>query len=247
MIVIILGATGATGAGCGAGGGAPGSAPSPGEPTPVASARADLAARAAAARDLTGISVYALDRPDGVDGPVMVVRAADGAWRVDVPGGALGGTVDVAIAATAGSQFQCALPPREPGCVRVDRLTLDLDPRVQHVFTDWPDVFTDRAAPLAVAAAPPLPEVGGECYSVEPSTASLVPPVDAGVYCYQPDGILTGARLALGTLTLVSTDPAAPALVELPGPVVATDPLPTTAPPPSPSPPPSPPTSPAPA
>lgn len=219
-------------AGCGAGSQAPQPSPPPTGTGPVTSARTELAARAAAATDLVAISVYTIEPPGGEPGTVMVVRAGDGGWRVDVPGGALDGTADVAIAGTADGLFQCALSPLPPGCVEVDQLTADIDPRVQHLFTDWPEVFIDRAAPLAVTPAQPLAEVAGQCYSVEPSAASLVPPVDAGVYCYQADGTLTGAALEFGTLRLVSTEPAAPDTIDLPGPVVPTDPLPIESPPP---------------
>jgi hypothetical protein len=242
-LLVAVGLAGCGGSGTGTGGGVSPSAP-PAEAAPVTSARADLAARAAAAQDLVAVSIYTLATPGRADRTVMVVRASDGGWRVDVPGGALGGAADVSIVGTGAGLFHCALssPERaEAACVPVDRLTADIDPRVHHVFTDWPDVFTDRGAALAVSAeAPPdgVDGVGGECFAVEPSAASLVAPVDPGVYCYQTDGTLTGAELGVGTLMLVRTGEAAPPTVEMPGPV-ATDgePLPTASPPPpSPSP-----------
>lgn len=254
-------------AGCGGNGGPPGASPAPsGGPDPTPAARADLAARAAAAQDLVGVALYAYTppgfeegTPTGAGGPsgdpsaspapgdrtIMVVRAADGSWRVDVPGGALGGTVDVSIVTTADGMYHCTLAtePEPGGCVPVEALPAAADPRVQHVFTDWPDVLTDRSAAVAVAHAPVpdgLPgggEEDGRCFAVQPSSASLLAPLDGGVYCYRPDGTLTGARLGLGDLTLVSADPAAPPTVELPGPVVpGGDPLPTATPTPSPTP-----------
>jgi hypothetical protein len=224
-------------AGCG-GGTPPGSIPPSPETTPPTSARAALAARAAAAQDLVAVSSYTLTRPGGQEHGILLVRAEDGGWRVDVEGGALGGTADVAIAVTGGELFQCALPsPARPGgaCVPLAELTPGLDPRIHHVFTDWPGVFTDRTAALAVStAAPPAEGAPGECFAVEPTTASLESPVEAGIYCYAEDGTLTGAWLGLGNLVLTSTGGAAPPTVDLPGPVVDGDPLPT-APPPSPT------------
>jgi hypothetical protein len=206
-----------------------------------------VAARAPAAQDLVAVSFYTLRPPEGdEDRTVMVVRAADGGWRVDIAGGALGGTTDVTIAGTASGLFHCG----PDGCVQVDELTPDVDPRVQHVFTDWLDVLTDRSAAVSVSAAAPPEGVSGQaraaesgdtqCFGVEPSAASLVPPLDAGVYCYQVDGTLTGAELELGTLTLTGSGDAAPPTVDLPGPVVAGEPLPTASPTPSPAPSPAP-------
>lgn len=249
-------------AGCGGGGAAPGAPPVTPLPTglptgdPPRSARAELAAHAAAAQDLAGVSVYTLAAAGRPDRSILVVRATDGSWRVDVPGGALGGTADVSIVATPDGQFQCALaaPPARGECVPVpaDGLTGATDPRVQHVFTDWLEVLTDRSAAVAVAHADPPAGVAGRCFAVQPSSASLLAPLDAGTYCFEPDGTLTGAELELGTLTLTGADRTAPPSVDLPGPVVpGGEPLPTASPTPppgstpSPGPTPSPSTSPA--
>jgi hypothetical protein len=224
--------------GCGSAGAQPAPAASATPQAAAPPARARLAAAAAAAADLRAVSFYTLRTPDRDDRTVTVIRAAGAGWRVDIPGGALGGTADVTVARTPAGLFQCG--PRgadrpEVGCVRVDRLTGGTDPRVQHVFADWLDVLRDRAAALAVAAAEPLSEVDEACYAVEPSAASLLSPVDAGIYCFRADGTLTGARLGFGTLVLSDHTPAAPPEIDLPGPVVEGEPLPT-APPPSPSP-----------
>lgn len=202
------------------------------------SPRAALAARAAAAQDLVAVTSYTLTPPGGDERQVVLVLAADGTWRVDIEGGALGGTTDIAIAATGGDLFQCAVPSlaRPDGaCVRVTELTPGIDPRVQHVFTDWLRVFTDRAAALAVSAVPaPAEGTPGRCFGVESTTASLQSPVDTGTYCFADDGTITGAWLSLGTLRLERTSTAAPPTVDLPGPISDGDPLPT-APPPSPT------------
>lgn len=207
------------------------SAPKPSDPAPDPgpSDRARLAAHAAAAEDLVGSFDYRLVTPGHDDRTIRVLRAADGGWRVDVPGGAHGGGVDIAVASTEAGLFQCRLGDITPGCVRLARLEPDIDPMVQHVFTDWPGVLTDRAAPLSVSAIPPLDGVPGACFAVEASTVSLVAPLDAGIYCYADDGVLTGARLSVGTLTLISSEPG-PDSIHLPGPVIERKPLPTASP-----------------
>ncbi|PWU48252.1 hypothetical protein DLJ47_28700 [Micromonospora sp. S4605] len=172
--------------------------------------------------------------------PPAPTSANDGSWRVDVPGGALGGTADVSIAATADGLFQCALPsagrPEPPSCVRLgdpdDGLPRRLDPRVQHPFTDWLAVLTDRRAPLAVSPAAPPPGATGACYAVESTSASINPPLDVGIYCYDQDGTPTAVRTESGTLVLAGAPAPAPATVQLAGPVVDGEPLGTASPPP---------------
>lgn len=205
-----------------------------------APARARLAALAAAAADRKFSAFYTLSTPGRPDRTVAVTLAMDGSWRVDIPGGALGGTVDVAVAQTADGLFQCALSWSTrfagPSCVRAadrgSQLADAVDPGVQHLFTDWVRVLSDRQAPLAVSDAQPLDGAAGECFSVESTSASLNPPLEVGIYCYDAEGTLTGARVGFGTLLLAGAPVAAPASVTLPGPVVAGEPLETAAPPP---------------
>ncbi|MDG4773502.1 hypothetical protein [Solwaraspora sp. WMMD792] len=205
---------------------APGSAP-PAEP------RAQLAAAAAAASDLRMTAFYTLQTPGRPDRTVAVTLAEDGGWRVDIPGGApgsasgTGGTGDVAMAQNADGLFRCALPsaanPVTPYCVRLGdpdaAVEPALDPRLHHLFADWRAVLADRRAPLAVSVTEPLDGVDGTCFSVESTTTSLQPPLDVGIYCYRPDGTLTGARVELGTLLLAGQPGAAPPSITLPGPV----------------------------
>lgn len=230
--------------GCGGGTTPPPDPSSPGE-TPVGPAdlasRAELAARAAAAQDLVGVGFYTLSVPGRPERTLMVVRASDRSWRVDIPGAALNGTVGVSIVGHGGDLYHCALPdpPQQPACVAVDQLTPEVDPRVQHVFSTWPRVLTDRGAAISVAHATPPDGLGhpdAACFHVQPSAASLLAPLDAGVYCYTADGVLTGAELELGRLQLVRADATALPSVELPGPVVAGEPLPLVAPTPEPTP-----------
>lgn len=200
-------------------------------------ARDQLAALAAAAQDRHLVVVYTLRTEGRPDRAVTVTLAGDGSWRVDIPGGVLGGDGDVSIAENASGRYQCSLPspyyPEPPTCVRVSGpgqpLPAEIDPRLQHLFTDWPEVLTDRRAPLAVSAAR-LAGAQGSCFSVESTATSVAPPMDAGIYCYAPDGTLTAARLPAGTLALAGTPTAAPATIALPGPVVQREPLPVAAP-----------------
>ncbi|MFJ6199807.1 hypothetical protein [Micromonospora sp. NPDC092111] len=202
-------------------------------PAQVDAARDELAALAAAARDRRLTARYALSGTDGPTRDITVTSANDGSWRVDVPGGALGGTVDVSLAATPDGLFQCGLPsagrPGAATCVRLgdrdDTVPRRLDPRVQHPFTDWLAVLTDRRTPLSVSAASAPAGVPGKCYAVETTSASLNPPLDVGIYCYQPDGTPTFVKAALGTLTLAGPPGPGPATVPLAGPVVTGEPL----------------------
>lgn len=210
-------------------------------------ARTQLAALAAAAQDRRLTASYTLSVNGRADRSVTVTIATDGGWRVDVPAGALGGTADVSVARTGEGLFQCALPSADrlvaPVCVRVagpdGKIPARADPRVQHIFTDWVGVLTDRQAPLAVSVSRPLPGAGGTCFAVESTSASLKAPLEVGIYCFDADGTLTGARVDFGTLVLAGAPSAAPPTVTLPGPVVTGKPLGMATPPPPPSPSPS--------
>jgi len=212
------------------------SAPPPGE----TDARALLAGRAAAAKDLRYAALYTLASGDRPDRTVVVTRAADGDWRVDIPGGALGGTADVSVARTREGLFQCGLTSPDgmvqPACVRVagrdGDLPGDADPWVQHIFVDWLEVLTDRSAAISVSGAKRLKGVRGDCFSVESNSASLAEPLDVGIYCYGSDGMLTGARLGFGTLRLTGAPAPPPPDITLPGTIVDGEPLPIASPPP---------------
>lgn len=208
-------------------------------------ARMRLAAAAATASDLRMTAFYTVSTAGRPDRTLAVTIAQDGSWRVDIPGGALGGAVDVAMTQTDQGFFQCVLAsaaqPTAPYCVRLGDQGADVepavDPRLQHLFTDWPAVLADRRAPLAVSVADPLPGADGDCFSVESTTASLRPPLDVGIYCYRPDGALAGARLELGTILLAGQPGTAPPSITLPAPVTAGSALGTGSPPAPPSPP----------
>jgi hypothetical protein len=248
LALVVLGGCGVFG-GCGA---KPPATQAPPTSAVQQGERDQLAGLAAAAKDKRYVARYTLTAPKRGDRTVTVAVATDGSWVVAVPAGALGGLADVAIYGSSAGLYQCALGPAvgtsgarpdlgpvTAGCVRVGRLSASVDPRVEHVFTDWIDPLVDRATALSVASAAPLPGVHGSCFSVESNSAALAPPVDPGIYCYQSDGVLAGARVGFGTLTLDGPVAPAPPTVVMPAPVVSRAPLPIVAPPAPPPPTPS--------
>jgi len=223
----------------GTGPSAPTSAPASASPTPPApDARAQLAGLVAAAKDRRMTAGYTLTRANQPVRSITVTLATDGSWRVDLPGGALGGAADIAVVGAKGNLYQCPLSitgtTTRPSCVRVAGLDAAppaaVDPRVQHFFTDWLDVLSDRRAALSVATATLLPGARGTCFSVDSNSASLAPQVDAGIYCYDADGTLTAVRTTTASMVLAGQPGAAPQSVQLPGPIVSGVPLPTTSP-----------------
>jgi hypothetical protein len=204
-------------------------------------AREDLAGRAALAQDHAFAGLYTLDDGSGQPRNVVATVGADGTWKVDISGGALGGTADVSIVSVAAGVYQCTLTsannPITPTCVKIaaagKRVPTAYDPKVERLFRQWLPVFTDRQAALSVTAVQPLEGARGDCFSVDSISASLKAPVDIGIYCYGDDGLLTGARVAFGVLKLVSVV-AGPATVPLPGAEVGGDPLGPSSPPPPP-------------
>jgi hypothetical protein len=213
-------------AACGGAPAAEPAAPASAAPVPAGGdARAELAARAALAQDKSFAALYTLDDDgDGRQHNVVATIGADGTWRVDVSGAALGGTTDVSIASTKAGVYQCTVStpnnPVTPTCVRLadpgKRVPKEYDPQVQRLFRQWLPVFTDRQAALSVAEVQPLQGAQGTCFSVDSISASLKAPVDIGIYCFAADGVLTAARVDFGVLTLVS-QVAGPATVPLPG------------------------------
>jgi hypothetical protein len=230
--------TGVLVAACGSPGGAgpkatAGATPAPAQPDP----RNLLAARVAVAKDQRYVAAYTLTAPGRTPRSILVSVAADRTWRVDIQGGALGGTADVAIASRPEGQYQCPLNPAT-GCIKVaaagKRLPASIDPRIQYVFVAWLDVLLDRQIPMSVAPADPLAGTSAPCFAVEPGTTALAPPIDPGTFCYNDKGILTAAKLPFGQLMLTGEVVAAPPTISLPGPVVDGAPLGTSAPPPPP-------------
>jgi hypothetical protein len=214
----------------------PESAPATGAPAQP-DPRGMLAARVAVAKDQRYIAAYTLVVQGKAPRSVLVTVANDRTWRVDIQGGALGGTADVAIANRPEGVYQCPINPAS-GCVKVaatnKKLPVSIDPKLQYVFIAWLDVLLDRQVPLAVAPAQPLAGTSAPCFAVEPGVTAVQPPIDAGVFCYNDRGILVAAKIPLGQLTLTGEPAPAPETISLPGPVVAGAPLGTSSPPPPP-------------
>jgi hypothetical protein len=220
-------------------------APSPSTAPPPAAdsddARAELVGRAALAQDKSYAALYSLDDGSGAPRDVVATIGADGTWRIDVAKGAFGGTTDESIISTPAGVYQCtvqtAANPITPACVKVANpgkpVPKKYDPRVERLFRPALAVFTDRQAAIAVTEVEPLAGAKGNCYSIDSISASLDAPVDVGIYCYAPDGVLTAVRVGFGVLKLVSQVPG-PKTVALPGAVVAASPMETASPQPPP-------------
>jgi hypothetical protein len=193
--------------------------------------RGDLARRVATAKDRRFTAAYSWTGA-GAQRTITVTLAADGTWRVDVPGGAQNGRTAVSMVGRAEGVYQCSAGG---GCVRVARaagtVPASVDPKVHHPFTDWAAALADPNAALSVATAPLLPGVAGACFSVEPTTVSIAPPIEPGIFCYGDDGMPTGFKTKFGTLTLAGAPGPAPPTADLAGPVSNGAPLNTSAPP----------------
>jgi hypothetical protein len=223
----------------GCGGSTPVTAPSDASPKVAPkSPQGQLLARVAAAQDKRYGATYTLRKKGKKDRTITVELANDGSWLIEVPGGARGGTRDVAIAGNSDGVYQCVLGGRA-SCVQVakpgGKVPGAYDPRVQHPFTDWLDVLIDTRAALSVAADSSLPVPRGDCFSVESNSVAMAPPMEAGVYCFDEEGVLTGARFSVGALVLSGGVEKPRTSIKLPGPVTAGRPMPTSPPPPKPS------------
>jgi hypothetical protein len=219
--------------------------PDPTEPpTPAAhdeGSPADrLAGLVAAAADKRYVARYEYS-PGGrkTTSTITVTLATDGSWRFDVPKGGLGGGTDVAVVGNAAGVYQCGLGDAQ-SCARVagkgGSVPAKYDPKIERLWLSWLAIVGDRSEALSIDTAKNPTGVPGSCFSIEPTAASLSSPVPSGTYCLADDGVVTGARLSVGSVTLIGSATAAPKSAKLPGPVAAGGAVPTTSPSPSPSP-----------
>ncbi|WP_018352176.1 hypothetical protein [Longispora albida] len=214
------------------------------KPAPSQEPRARLGGLAAAALDAKYTANYTYTPRSGTARTVSVSLGADGTWRVDIPGGALGGAANISMLGLKDGVYQCGAAPAPaptgsatPGataapstlpvtCAKLPSpLPAKYDPRIQHLFTDWLPPLTKPTSALSVSATQQLAGSTGACFSVESTSASVGAPVDPGVYCYSDSGTLTGARIGTGTLVLAGTPAPPPASVPAPGPLTGTNPM----------------------
>lgn len=179
------------------------------------SAQAVMIARVSRALDTAFTAEYAWSE----GGTVTVWAAEDGTWRVDVPGWAHGGKVDVSVAWTTGGFFQCA----EERCVKLAGITGDipgeLDPKVQRPFVEWLPQLLDRQLPFMISRKE-------DCFTLTSNTVVMDSPIPPGQWCLDGEGtLLAVSNSQVGELTLEGEPAEAVATVELPGEIVAAEPL----------------------
>jgi hypothetical protein len=184
---------------------------------------ADLARRAASAKDRRYVASYTWTGPGGRRA-VAVTKAGDGSWRVDLPPGVYANQGAVSVVGRPEGVYQCG----GSGCVRAARtpgaVPSGSDAQVHHAFTDWLDVLTDRHAAVQVVTAQ-LEGASGVCFTVEPTTVAVAPPITGATLCFDDSGLLTGVKSKFGTLLLAGPAGEAPGTVSLPGPVTGGQPF----------------------
>lgn len=201
---------------------------------------AQLAARAALAQDQYYAATYRfVPAGGGPVGTARVQRTRRG-FRLDVVQPSDDSQVErtTVVVRTAAGTVHCRITAAGRGCLPPNaKPAADLDPRLHHAFTDWLAKLADPAAAISVTVVPSPGGVTGTCFSVEGTAASLDPPVDPGIYCFDNVGRITSLRLTAGQLTAVLLG-APPPGVALPAPVGSAVP-PAEAPSPTPSAPPT--------
>lgn len=227
LLVAILGI-----AGCSQGGDA-GPTPSPTTsetPSTQLPAEAQLAGFAAHAQDQQYSASYRFTPTDGTPaGMVTVAKIKDG-FRLDMERPATTKAIahTLVAAKNASGTFRCQITKAAKACVSTaDDASPTPDPlRLRHVFSDWLETLADPSSAISVATSTPPAGMTGTCFSVEGVAASLDPPVDTGVYCFDDAGRITGLKLGSGTLSSADFQ-AAPKEIALPAPIA--NQLPSTA------------------
>lgn len=149
---------------------------------------------------------------------IMVYRIATG-HRLDV---ADGGQI-TSIVHNGQGDFRCTLTGAAPSCVKKSATdAADAEQTLLKVFTSWPTELSNPASAITVTTPTDPPATTG-CFQVDGVAASLDPPVDPGVYCYDKSGTLTGLKVAGTTLKLIGSGPPPPSL-DLPAPLTAPPP-----------------------
>lgn len=235
-VAALLGATGML-SGCAEPPPAAGAAAEP-EPFELSPA-ARLAARVALAQDQYYTGTYRYEPADGgAAGTARVERTRRG-FLVELTEPASGTEVDraTAVVVRPAGLFHCRRTTTAAACVPVKKAGRGAEKspaaRLRLAFTAWLGILADHRAGLSVAVAQAPKGVQGTCFSVEGVTASLEPPVDPGLYCFDDQGRITALELESG-IVVATAFAAAPPSVTLPAPVASGLPG-TTLPPPSPS------------
>ncbi len=180
-----------------------------------------LAGRAVLSQDQYYAASYRFVPADGSPAGTGRVERTKGGFRLDLTQPADAARVErtTSIGLTAAGPFFCRLTAAAQACVPGGRIPDgETDPRLQHAFTDWLPKLADRTAAISVTVVPPPRDAKGTCFSVEGVAASLDPPVDPGLYCFDDVGRITALRLGVGLLTMLALGPA-PATVALPAPI----------------------------
>lgn len=190
---------------------------------------ARLAARSALAQDQFYSGTYSYTPAAGGPVATVIVARARQSFLVEL---GTPGRPSTTIIDHPDGDFYCRTSASAGGCMKwasAGKLAEKSEPaRMKLAFTRWLRTLASHQAPLSIADIAPPPQAKGTCFSVEGIAASLDPPVDAGIYCFDDSGRITALRLAGGTLLATGFGPA-PATVTLPAPVG--DRLPTVDPP----------------
>ena len=172
-----------------------------------------LAARAAQSQDQYYAASYRFVPADGSPAGTARIERTRSGFRLDLtqPADATHVERTTVVVKNQSGTFHCRLTAAARACLAAtERPPADLDPRIQLAFTDWLAKLADPAAALSVTVSDPPRDGTGTCYSVEGVTASLDPPVDPGLYCFDNVGRITVLRLAAGLLTSVQVGVAPP-------------------------------------
>jgi hypothetical protein len=180
-----------------------------------------LAGRAVLSQDAYYSAAYRFVPSDGSAAGTARVERTKSGFRLDLtqPADAARFERTTVVGQNAAGPFYCRLTAAGRACVPGGAVPPgELDPRLQHAFTDWLPKLADPTAAISVTVVSPPRGVTGTCFSVEGVAASLDPPVDPGLYCFDDVGRITALRLGVGLLTTVGLG-SPPAEIALPAPV----------------------------
>lgn len=176
---------------------APGGRTTTATQTPTPSPAAALSALASAGAQASYTASYRLQASSGT-ATVQVARTPT-AIRVNV---VTGDTTAVYLQSGSRS-YSCALTASAHTCLT----PAAIKPGVQALFTRYLVELAGTTSAYDVREAPAQGDA--RCFEVAPRSGGT--DVTSGTYCFAPDGIVTAATFASGTLTLTSRGSAPPA------------------------------------